>query len=80
MEQIESWLEKGKDDNNSHMLVVCDTFDWSDYPVYVKKTEDIQEEIRKHNGSTNNMQQIMEIYNYSIDLEAQLKQGRAHNV
>ena len=31
---IRDWLKRAPD-GATHMLVVCDMFDWSDYPVFV---------------------------------------------
>ena len=42
-EDIIKWLKEGNDGSNSHMIVVCDTFSWEDYPVYVKRGEDVKE-------------------------------------
>lgn len=62
----------------SHMLVVCDSFDYEDYPVHVLRTEDVHEVIKKYNGE--NMQRIMEIYNYDMDLDKQLSEHRVWNI
>lgn len=32
---IATWFQAGKEQGASHMLVVVDTFDFDDYPVYV---------------------------------------------
>ena len=32
--QISNWLKRARPDD-THMIVVCDTFDYSDYPVFV---------------------------------------------
>jgi hypothetical protein len=61
----------------SHMLVVCDTFDWDDYPVHVERTENIHEKIKEYSI---NMQKIMEIYNYDLDLDTQLNKGKSWNI
>jgi len=49
--------------NATHLIVVTDTFDYEDYPVYVKKNESL-EEIKKRYDNVN-MQRIMEV----IDLK-----------
>ena len=75
-EDIRGWLSKNEGEY-SHMIVVCDTFDHSDYPVYVLKTENIDEclkAIRKQD-----MTRVMEFYSYSMDLESQLDEERAFN-
>lgn len=75
------WFDRGVADGATHMLVVTDTYDWEDYPVYVPHTEygrddkgelaqtvtdDVEEVYRRYHGP--NMQRVMEV----IDL----RQGR----
>jgi hypothetical protein len=74
---IARWLQKGVDRRATHMLVVCDSFDHEDYPVYVKPSEDVQKVYDRYDGKA--MQRVMEVYNLSMDLDAQLKQPRARN-
>lgn len=74
-EDIKSWIKRGQDQNATHMIVVCDTFDWDDYPVYVSATENVQEKYNQYNGQ--NMQKVMEVYNLSKDINKQLNQHRA---
>lgn len=61
----------------THMLVVCDTFDWEDYPVFVMPDHDVKTEYNKYNGP--NMQKVMEVYNLKMDIETQLNQHRVMN-
>ena len=68
------WLEDSEP-QHTHMLVVCDTFDYEDYPVH---TSDVHESIRKYQDAS--MQKIMEVYNLSMDLSEQLDARRAWNV
>ena len=73
MNDIEQWLDNaGKDD--THMLVVCDTFDYDDYPVY---TKDVHESIKHYHAAS--MQTIMEVYNLSMDIDEQLNTNRVWN-
>lgn len=76
-EDIRSWLESGKERGATHVIVVCDTFDWEDYPVYVMKDEKIQERYDHFNGK--DMQKVMEVYNLSMPIEPQLVEHRARN-
>ena len=46
----------------THMLIVCDTFSYEDYPVYVWANEDVNERILHY---SQNMQRVMEVYNLS---------------
>ena len=75
-DDIKQMLYYGKDNGYSHMLMVCDTWDYTDYPVYVEEGENIDEYVKKHSG---NMQKVMEVYHYDMDLDAQLQQNRAWN-
>ena len=74
--RIREWLERFDKKQFSHMIVVCDTWDHDDYPVGVKKTEDITQKV-KYYGT--NMQRVMEVYDLSMDIEKQLLQTRAWN-
>ncbi len=76
-DEIKCWLEDGNNSTNSHLIVVCDTFDYEYYPVYVKNDEDVKEKMGKYNS--NNMQKIMEVYDYSLDLNMQLNEGRTYH-
>lgn len=77
-QDIKEWLEEGIDQKATHMIVVCDTFDHEDYPVYVKSSEKITEVMKRF--ASDNMQRIMEIYNLSLNLEQQLNTQRSWNI
>lgn len=74
-EDIEGWIKEGQNKSATHLIVVCDTFDWEDYPVYVMPGEDVRLKYASHNGP--NMQKVMEVYNLSKDIKTQLNQHRA---
>jgi hypothetical protein len=76
---IREWLEEAKEDT-SHMIVVCDTYDYDDYPVYVSKSENLKDKIASYNFK--NMQKIMEIYSLTgkYSIESQLEECRAHHL
>ena len=77
-EDIRRWLEEGKNNKDiTHMLVVCDTFSYEDYPVYVSGSENPREEFQKYNGK--NMQKVMEVYSYNECFETQLNENRTFN-
>ncbi len=61
----------------THVIVVCDTFDHSDYPVFVSSSEDVREKERKYKNIR--LQRVMEIYNLSMSLDDQLNEYRAWN-
>jgi hypothetical protein len=70
---IREWLKAGQAQKATHMIVVCDTFDYDDYPIYVMPGEDVREREKEFKGV--NMQKVMEVYNLSMDIEQQLKPG-----
>ena len=70
---LSRWFDAGVEQGATHMIVVCDTFDWSDYPVYVAKNENVREKARE------NMQKVMEVYSLTKDKTAQLGEHRAFN-
>lgn len=68
-EDIRRWLNHGKESGATHMIVVCDTYDHENYPVYVMPDENVRERSKEFDGR--NMQTIMEVYSYKHDLEKQ---------
>lgn len=72
-ETIRRWYEEGVEEGHKWMLIVCDTYDYEDYPVYVS-TENYWD---KRNSFTNkNMQLVMESYDLEGDQEVQLAEYR----
>ncbi len=63
---------------HTHMIVVCDTFDHSDYPVFVSEDENVKDVIKKFDGP--NMQRVIEVYNLNIDIAEQVAAGRVYNL
>ena len=47
---LRNQLERGKEYGCTHMIVVVDTFDHSDYPVYVSPEQNAQELVDKYNN------------------------------
>lgn len=77
--EIKEIVMDGATGEYSHVLICCDTFDYEDYPVYVKYGEDIRKVIESHNNSQN-MSRVMEVYNYNLDLERQLNESMAYHI
>ena len=78
--EIKEWLGSSEEMKKefSHMIVVCDTYDYEDYPVYVNRNENVQEVI--DNYSSKPMQQIMEVYSYDLNIFDQLGSDRVWNI
>ena len=76
-EDIRDWLscENRRKPHHTHMLVVVDTFDYGNYPVF---TDNVSKSITKYNAAS--MQRIMEVYDLSLDFDEQLNEHRAWNI
>jgi predicted house-cleaning NTP pyrophosphatase (Maf/HAM1 superfamily) len=78
-DDISSWFDAGVTQGASHMIVVCDTFEYEDYPVYVRpeSTSDARKVAEEH---SKNMQRVMECYVLDPSRkQAQLSERRAHH-
>jgi hypothetical protein len=73
---IERWYKSGKSQNKKWLIVVCDTFDYEDYPVYASTDKEFWYEYDHHNGQ--NMQCIMESYDLTKSLDSQINEFRCH--
>lgn len=60
-EEIKAWFDEGVQKKATHLIVVCDTYDYDDYPKYVMPGEDVKAKIAEVRGQ--NMTKIMEVYN-----------------
>lgn len=75
--QIKAWVEKGTERGATHVIIALDTWDYSNYPVYVDKGESVQEAVKRFDSTPN---RIDEVYNLSQDIEEQLNAYRAWNL
>lgn len=73
--EIRRWLKEAKEIQATHMIVVCDTFSYEDYPVYVFPFEDVHTVHNKYDNRE--MQRVMEVYSMAIPIEEQLDENRA---
>ncbi len=78
-EEIRGWLMKGQAGGATHMVVVCDTFEYENFPVYVMPGTDVNDVI-KDNSKPNEMLRVDECYSYALPLEAQLAERRAYHL
>lgn len=60
----------------THVVVVCDTFDHEDYPVFVSAEESVRRIYDEHNGK--NMQRVMEVYDLTESEKPLSEQKREH--
>ena len=81
-EEISEWFDEGVRQGATHMVVVCDTFAYEDYPVYVKPTENVYDVYDKNGGDkgeNDNMQRVMEVYDLRADKAEQVNATRTKN-
>jgi hypothetical protein len=74
-EDIRGWLTEGRHRHSTHVIVVCDTFDHGDYPVFVQANESVRAKASEY--ANKEMQRVMEVYALHLDLEAQLSEHRS---
>lgn len=77
-EDLRTWLAQGKEQGATHTIIVCDTFDYEDYPVHVMPGEDARAVAAKYNNP-DEMSRVMEVYSHALDPELQLSQHRSFN-
>lgn len=75
-EMIRAWLKEGKEQGATHTIIVCDTFDYGDYPVHVMPGQDVRKEENEYRYHKD-MQRVMEIYSHKLDHETQLNEHRS---
>lgn len=67
---ISEWFDQGVKQGATHLLIVWDTFDHDDYPVFANGDEDALAQHDAHDGK--NMQRVVEVYDLREDKDAQL--------
>jgi hypothetical protein len=75
--EIEQWFDEGASDNFDRMIIVCDTFDYEDFPVFATENDFW---IKYRNSKNQPMQKIMEVYNLNGNKEEQLNSYRVFNL
>lgn len=69
--KIREQLYYGEQKGYSHMIVVLSSFDYTNFCVYVKKGESLDNVVSRYNNLSSTYK-VMEIYNYEMNLEHQL--------
>lgn len=76
-EDIIEWFGMGVQDNAEFMIVVCDTYDYDDYPSYVFSEADLADKIDYYQNASR--QRIMEVYSLKSDMQTQMAEHRAYH-
>jgi len=74
--RIKEWFDEGVEDKQRWMVIICDTFDHDDYPVYFGEgqADECKKRIREAQRGVN-MQRLMEVYDLTINKEEQFVAG-----
>lgn len=77
VEMLGQWFDRGLFLNSTHMIIVCDEYDYDNYPVYVSLDESAYEVAEAYDKKS--MQRVVEVYNLAMDKNEQLAQVRVRN-
>lgn len=69
---LRQWFLEGVATGATHLVVVCDTYDYEDYPVWVWPEQDVRKIVAAYSLRAGNMQKVMEVYKLTMDMEQQL--------
>jgi hypothetical protein len=70
--EISEWFDKGIGKGATHMVIVCDTFDHDDYPVYADSESSAKQKV----AAPGSMQRVMEVYKLDDPKDPQLNERR----
>ena len=73
--EISKWFAEGVQKGSRYMVVVCDTFDHDDYPVFCATAD----EARRKAAKPGQMQRVMEVYDLAESWASQSR-GRVWNL
>lgn len=74
-EEVVEWFSLGVMNGDTHLMVVYDTFDKSEFPVYAHGEEAVLEKFRMHNGV--NHHQVKEVFDLRLGSDEQMCEERA---
>lgn len=80
---IEYWLEQGIEKGASHVVVVHDTYDHDNFPLYIMPGQNprdvFHEKYIKNNAPPSAAYAADECYDLTLPIDAQLREQRAHH-
>ena len=59
LEEVENWEKRGREMGAKYIISVCDSFDYTDYPVFCMTEKELEEKKPQYDGV--NMQRINEV-------------------
>lgn len=78
VQELGRWFDEGVAEGATHMVVVCDRYDHTDFPVYVRPGQDAAEVVAEERAKP--LQQVMEVYCLTMERSAQLAEPRAFHL
>jgi hypothetical protein len=75
--QIGGWFDDAPE-GATHMIIVCDTFDYSDYPAYFVSADDARTELDAIRQD--NFRRAMEVYDLRKSKAEQIAADRVWNI
>jgi hypothetical protein len=77
---IKGWVTKYfANPDVTHVIIVCDTFDWEDYPIPVTSADEAREKIAEISSPTR-AEKVMEVYSKELSIESQMAERRAYHI
>lgn len=56
-QDVERWTETAREKGATHVIVVCDSFSYEDYPVYIMPGESLKDKRSEYDGKS--MQRVV---------------------
>jgi hypothetical protein len=83
MMDIEGWLAEGQEKGATHVVVVHDTYDHDNFPLYIMPGENARDVFNKKyvegRSPTSASYGADECYDLRMDIDAQLQEHRANH-
>lgn len=56
---VNVWMDRGRSIGATHLVIVCDTFSYDDYPVFVMPNQHVDTVVANHGKG---MQRVHDVY------------------
>lgn len=76
--EIAGMFLRGKAKGYKYMIIVCDNYNFEDYPHYVNTPRELEEELQDY--IIDKWVTPMEVYDLSMDMNKQLNEERAWHI
>jgi hypothetical protein len=78
-QDISGWFDEGLDKGATHMIVMCDTYEYFNFPMYIMPGESPREKFEEYVKSMGSAYCADECYSYSLSKEYQMRERRANH-